>query len=67
MADALRQKASEAYLDDDFESAIAYFAEARSVTPFASLLTFVVWSPILEIHSYDGADHLGYCVYRLYC
>lgn len=33
MADVLRQKASEAYLDDDFESAIAYFAQASLVTP----------------------------------
>lgn len=30
MADALRQKASAAYLDDDFVSAIDYFSQAIS-------------------------------------
>lgn len=37
MADALRQKANEAYLDDDFESAIAHFTQASLVTPSAGL------------------------------
>ncbi len=37
MAESLRQKASEAYLDDDFESAIAYFTQASLVTPSAGL------------------------------
>ena len=42
MADALRQKASEAYLDDDFESAITYFTQASLTPPFSRLLQVTI-------------------------
>ena len=49
MAGLLRQKANEAYLDDDFDSAIAHFTQVSLVTPFAPLCIDLVWSPLSEM------------------
>ncbi len=54
MADALRQKATEAYLDDDFVSAIEFFKQASCGTLLQVCTGLDHASPMMEILPHDA-------------
>ena len=54
MANALRQKATEAYLDDDFVSAIEFFKQASCGNFLQSRTALDPACPMMEILPHDA-------------